>query len=481
MKHRKVVLSVTILLLLAAMVMALSACAGSAPPASNQGGEQQQAEQPTKAPEPTKAAEAKPAEENIPEGATVINFWHAFGGGRKLLIERMVADYNYTHPGIYVKVENKGSYRDTLNAAILAAQQGNPPHIVQIFEVGSQLALDSGIFVPFEDNAPSWVHMEDLIGGVSNYYRFDGKFYSMPWNSSNPILYYNKDIFKKAGLDPEKPPETFEQMLDYCDKIVSSGAAKNCVSWPLHSWFFEQWMANMGAELANNGNGREARATEVNLTGDAAKEIVNWWKEMYDKGYYAYSGKLEDWDGADAIFVSGQAAMEITSTSDVVNRQNDAAENGFELGTGYLPYPENSERQGVIVGGASMWMSGGHPDNEMKAATDFVTWFTNTENAVRWHKATGYFPIRKSSVTVLEGEDWFQRNPAYKAAFDQLLNTKDTPATRGAVIGAFPEVRTIIEQAIEKVLAGQATVDDALQQAKEQADKAIQDYNKSVE
>jgi sn-glycerol 3-phosphate transport system substrate-binding protein len=240
-------------------------------------------------------------------------------------------------------------------------------------------------------------------------------------------------------------------------------------------------MANMGAELANNGNGREARATEVNLTSDAAKEIVTWWKEMYDKGYYAYSGKLEDWDGADAIFVSGQAAMEITSTSDVVNRQNDAAENGFELGTGYMPYPENSERQGVIVGGASMWMSGGHPDNEMKAATDFVTWFTNTENAVRWHKATGYFPIRKSSVTVLDGQDWFQRNPAYKAAFDQLLNTKDTPATRGAVIGAFPEVRTIIEQAIEKVLAGQATVDEALEQAKKEADKAIQDYNKSVE
>ena len=478
MKHRKVFLTVITILLLI-VVVAVAACSGSQP-ATTEGG--QKVVEVTKIVEVTKVVETeKPAEETIPDGATVINFWHAFGGGRKLLIERMVADYNYTHPGVYVKVENKGSYRDTLNASILAAQQGNPPHIVQIFEVGSQLALDSGIFVPFEDNAPDWIHMDDLIGGVSNYNRFDGKFYSMPWNSSNPILYYNKDIFRKAGLDPEQPPETFEDMLAACDKIVSSGAAKNCVSWPLHGWFFEQWMANMGAELADNGNGREARATSVNLTDAPAKEIVGWWKTMYDKGYYAYSGKLEDWDGADAIFVSGQAAMEITSTSDVVNRQNDAAENGFELGTGYLPYPANSERQGVIVGGASMWMSGGHPDNEMKAATDFVTWFTNTENAVRWHKATGYFPIRKSSVTVLEGEDWFQRNPAYKAAFDQLLNTKDTPATRGAVIGAFPEVRTIIEQAIEKVLAGQASVDEALEQAKKEADKAIQDYNKSVE
>ncbi len=480
MKHRsRILLPFTIVLLVLA-VMIVAGC--SQQQAATEGG--QKVVEVTKIVEVTKVVEVQKEKETemaIPEGATVINFWHAFGGGRKLLIQRMVDDFNYTHPKIFVKAENKGSYRDTLNAAILAAQQGNPPHIVQIFEVGSQLALDSGIFVPFEDNAPSWAHTEDLIPGVADYYNFGGKFYSMPWNSSNPILYYNKDIFRKAGLDPEKPPETFEEMLQVCDKIVSSGAAKNCVSWPLHSWFFEQWMANMGAELANNGNGRDARATEVYLTSDAAKEIVSWWKEMYDKGYYAYSGKLEDWDGADAIFVSGQAAMEITSTSDVVNRQRDAAQNGFELGTGYLPYPADSGRHGVIVGGASLWISGGHPEEEMKAATEFVTWFTNVENAIRWHKGTGYFPIRKTAVDVLEKEDWFERNPAYRAAFDQLLNTKRERATQGAVIGAFPEVRTIIEQAIEKVLAGQASVDDALQEAKQKADKAIQDYNKSVE
>ncbi len=424
----------------------------------------------------------KAAAEQIPEGATVIDFWHAFGGGRKLLIERMVADYNYTHPGVYVRVENKGSYRDTLNAAILAAQQGNAPHVVQIFEIGSQLALDTGIFMPIQDVVKGIEFQpDDYIPAVANYYKIGGKFNSLPWNSSNPILYYNKDIFRAAGLDPEKPPETFEDMLTACDKIVSSGAAKNCISWPLHGWFFEQWMANMGAELANNGNGRDARATEAYLDGDAAKTILNWWKEMYDKGYYAYSGKLEDWDGADAIFVSGQSAMEITSTSDVVNRQNDAAENGFELGTSYLPYPASSERAGVVVGGASIWLTKDHPDNELQAAKNFMIWFTNTENAVRWHKATGYFPVRKSAVDVLKAENWFQQNPAYKAAFDQLLETKEIPATQGALIGAFPEVRTIIEQAVEKVLVGDATVDDALSAAKKDADKAIQDYNKSVE
>ena len=466
-----------LVMLLALLVPVMAACGATPAPTE---GEVREVEV-TRIVEVTVAPEAGTAEE-IPEGATVIDFWHAFGGGRQLLIERMVADYNYTHPGTYVRVEFKGSYRDTLNAAVLAAQQGNAPHLVQIFEIGSQLGIDSGIFVPIEDYVigPEF-QADDYIEGVANYYKIGGKFNSMPWNSSNPILYYNKDMFRAAGLDPEQPPETFGEMLDACEKIVSSGTAKNCISWPLHTWFFEQWMATMGADLANNGNGRDARATEVYLTSDAAKTIVNWWKEMSDKGYYAYSGKLEDWDGSDAIFVSGQAAMEITSTSDVVQRQNDAKANGFELGTSYLPHPDGMERQGVVVGGASIWMTGGHPDEEMQAAKDFVIWFTNTENAIRWHKATGYFPIRKSAIDVLEIENWFELNPAYTKAFDQLLETKPVRATQGALIGAFPEVRTIVENAVEKVLAGTATVDEALEAAKVEADKAIEDYNKSVE
>ncbi|HHO57813.1 MAG TPA: extracellular solute-binding protein, partial [Oceanithermus profundus] len=159
-----------------------------------------------------------------------ITFWHAFGGGRTAFIQRAVEDFNYTHPGIEVKVEYKGSYRDTLNAAILAAKQGNAPHIVQIFEVGSQLALDSGIFVPIENYVPADLkfQLDDYIKPVANYYRIGGKFNSIPWNSSNPILYYNKDIFKKAGLDPENPPKTFNEVAQACEKIIASKAAPKC-------------------------------------------------------------------------------------------------------------------------------------------------------------------------------------------------------------------------------------------------------------
>ncbi|WP_456445773.1 ABC transporter substrate-binding protein [Deinococcota bacterium DY0809b] len=410
-----------------------------------------------------------------------ITFWHAFGGGRTAFIQRAVEDFNYTHPGIEVKVEYKGSYRDTLNAAILAAKQGNAPHIVQIFEVGSQLALDSGIFVPIENYVPADLkfQLDDYIKPVANYYRIGGKFNSIPWNSSNPILYYNKDIFKKAGLDPENPPKTFNEVAQACEKIIASKAAPKCITWPLHSWFVEQWIAEQGALLANNENGRAARATNVYIDSEAMKRIMKWWKGLYDKGYYTYTGKPEDWDGANQLFVSQQAAMEITSTSDVTFMQNASFENGFELGTGFLPVPDGVERNGTVVGGASLWLTKGHPQEEQEAALTFLLWFTNTENMVRWHKGTGYFPVLNTSVKVLEWQNWFERNPAYRAAFDQLLQSKANRATQGALIGPFPEIRTIIENMVQEIFQGK-DIAKALSEADAQADQALKRYNASV-
>ncbi|ADR35878.1 ABC transporter substrate-binding protein [Oceanithermus profundus] len=410
-----------------------------------------------------------------------ITFWHAFGGGRTAFIQRAVEDFNYTHPGIEVKVEYKGSYRDTLNAAILAAKQGNAPHIVQIFEVGSQLALDSGIFVPIENYVPADLkfQLDDYIKPVANYYRIGGKFNSIPWNSSNPILYYNKDIFKKAGLDPENPPKTFNEVAQACEKIIASKAAPKCITWPLHSWFVEQWIAEQGALLANNENGRAARATDVYIDSEAMKRIMKWWKGLYDKGYYTYTGKPEDWDGANQLFVSQQAAMEITSTSDVTFMQNASFENGFELGTGFLPVPDGVERNGTVVGGASLWLTKGHPQKEQEAALTFLLWFTNTENMVRWHKGTGYFPVLNTSVKVLEWQNWFERNPAYRAAFDQLLQSKANRATQGALIGPFPEIRTIIENMVQEIFQGK-DIAKALSEADAQADQALKRYNASV-
>src|SRR5262249_52985471 len=258
------------------------------------------------------------------------------------------------------------------------------------------------------------------------YFTINGKLNSMPWNNSNPLLYYNKDMFKAAGLDPDKAPATWQELETDCAKIISSNAAPNCISMQIYGWFFEQWMALQGAELANNGNGRTGRATETNLTSDAAKNIMNFWKDLADKKYWISTGKLEDGTGAKQIFASKQAAMIIDSTGSLASLTQNAKDAGFALGTGFMPANASVDRVGVIAGGASLWIGAGHPDAENKAAATFITWLLAPEQMAKWHQGTGYLPITKSAQKMLEAQDWFKQNPGQRTAVDQLNAAKAT-------------------------------------------------------
>lgn len=411
------------------------------------------------------------AQEKIP-----VTFWHAMGGWRVEFIERMVADFNLLHPGIVVEVSYKGSYRDTLTATIAAARAGTPPHVIQSFDIGTQENIDSGMFAVAEDLADLFgieILWDDYIDPALSYYRVQGKLYSFPWNSSNPIIYINKDILRKAGVTlPRKP--TFEDIIKVGHAVVDGGHAEGAITWPLHTWFFEQWMANLGQELVNNENGRAAHATEIYLESDAAKRIFNWWKQLYDEGLWINPG-LEDWAQARSIFIGGSTAMLISSTSDVTYMEKMAAEKGYELGTAYIPIPADIERQGVVIGGGNLWLLKEHPEEELKAAMTFALWMSEPENAIRWHKGTGYFPIRKSSLDILELSGWFDSHPSFATALDQLKETQVSSATAGALIGPFREIRTIIEDAFQQVMAG-TSVDEALAEAKERSETAMADY-----
>jgi sn-glycerol 3-phosphate transport system substrate-binding protein len=411
------------------------------------------------------------------ESQTEIQFWHAFSDApRSGWIEDRAAEWNAQNPDFRVVTERKGSYRETLQAAVLGARQGDAPHLVQLFEVGSQLAVDSGIFKPVGE--VGGIPADDYIEPVLNYYTIDGDIYSIPFNSSSPILYYNEDKMVQAGLDPENPPETFGEVIAMLEQARDAGVEGARMSFNLHSWFFEQWMAEQNAPLVNNDNGRSARATEVNLTSEAAYNIVNWIDELNRNDMYTYTGRLEDWSGSDAIFQEGEAMFHVTSTADLGNISS-AVEGSFDLGTGLLPIPDGVRRNGVVIGGASVWLVDGHPTRELEAARDFVLFMTNTENMVSWHKLTGYYPVRNSSVEALEDEGWFEEDPNAYTAFDQLLNTVPNPASAGALMGSFLDTRTIIGEAIQKVLQG-TSVEAALEEAKVLADDRLREYNANL-
>ncbi|WP_309571715.1 extracellular solute-binding protein, partial [Deinococcus sp.] len=254
---------------------------------------------------------------------TTVEFWHSFGDAKRTgWIQARADEYNKAHPDVKVTPSYKGSYNDSLQATILAARQGKAPALVQIFEVGGQLALDSGAFQPV--SSVKDVDFSDYIKPVINYYTIGGKVNSLPFNSSSPVLYFNKDLMKKAGLDPKTPPTTFSGMLKACAKIKAAALDAKCAAVPVYGWLFEQWMAEQGAPIVNNGNGREKRATASMLDSAASKKIFQFFKDLQDGGYETYSGKLADTDGTNAIFSNQKAVFTINSTADLGNQLDSA-------------------------------------------------------------------------------------------------------------------------------------------------------------
>ena len=295
-----------------------------------------------------------------------IKFWHAMSGKRIDLLKGMAADFNQTHSGITVESQYIGSYNETLNKTISAVKAGIAPHIFHLYEVGTRGMIDAGMIMPIGDIAkPGEVDWKDYVDAVMSYYTIDGKLYSMPFNSSTPILFYNKTLFKKAGLDPTSPPDTWNQVRKIGKQIMDKGAAEAGITWNLHSWYFEQWHAVQNAVLANHGNGREGRADKVLFDGQQGVSIVKWWTDLERDKIYLNTGR--GWSNHRKAFISGQAAMMISSTSDVTQMTDAFNTKGWELGTGFLPRPDAVPRQGLAIGGGTLWMTKDHPKEELQA------------------------------------------------------------------------------------------------------------------
>jgi sn-glycerol 3-phosphate transport system substrate-binding protein len=409
-----------------------------------------------------------------------ITFWHAMGGNNGKAVTELVAAFNASQSDIHVTEQNKGaSYNEELNNVIAAMQQKQGPTIAQIFDLGTPLAIDSGFFTPVQDllSADQLAGVKaDVVAPVLSYFTVNGKLNSLPWNNSNPLLYYNKDMFKAAGLDPDKAPATWQDLEADCAKLIAANVAPNCISMEIYGWFFEQWMALQGAELANNGNGRNARATTTNLMGAPATNIMKFWKDLADKKYWISTGKLEDSTGAKQIFAAKQAAMIIDSTGSLGGLTQNAKDGGFTLGTGFMPANADIPRVGVIVGGASLWVNASLSDAEKKAAVTFLLWLHQPDQMSLWHKRTGYLPITKSAQKALTDQGYFNDNPGQKTAIDQLNAGQATSATAGALMGPFPQIRTLVDQALQAVTTG-ADIDSTLSDTKTKADAALKDYN----
>ena len=414
---------------------------------------------------------------SIAAAQTTVEFWHSFGDAKRGdWIKARADEFNKSHPGVTVVPSYKGAYNDSLQATILAARQGKAPALVQIFEVGSQLALDSGVFQPV--SGIKNVDFSDYIKPVVNYYTIGGKVNSLPFNSSSPVLYFNKDLMTKAGLNPKIPPTTFSAVLKACAKIDAAKLGVKCMALTPYGWFFEQWMSEQNVSLLNSGNGREGRATAANIDTAAGRSIFQFYKDLSDKGYLTNTGKLADTNGTNAIFGGEKAVFTINSTADLGNQLDAAKQSGFQLGVGVLPIVDGTKRNGVVIGGASLWVAKNISKPVAESALDFALYMTNTANMASWHKLTGYYPVRTSSVNLLRKQGWFSSTPLQITAFNQLLSTTSNVASAGGLNGTAIQTRTIIEQGLQKVTSGQSVAAVAASTDAE-VTAALVDYNKN--
>jgi sn-glycerol 3-phosphate transport system substrate-binding protein len=417
------------------------------------------------------------------QSATDIRVWIAFTDTRLDWARQVAADFNAMNPDYNVIVDGYANYEEILDATVLALEQGNPPAVVQWFEVGTQFARDSGYFKAIEEAiagrteiAGVPVNLDDFITPVRSYYTLDGQFTSMPWNSSSPILYSNTAMLAAAGI--ETPPATWQEVEAACATIMAlPEAPQGCITWPNHGWFFEQWVAQQDGAFANNDNGRAERATEIVLNSDAGLAVANWWQGMYNQGFYIYSGVQRDWTATEQAIQTGSTAMIITSSADAANITNAAGENGIEIVTSRMPYNGETGWTGNLIGGASLWLVGGLDTVVEDGALGFMLYLNSAENAADWHRVTGYLPITYGAVEVLEAEGWFETNPNFRTAFDQINDSTVTIATSGALLGTFRETRDIVTQTMEDLMLAGGDAAEAMAAASEAANALLAEYN----
>lgn len=407
------------------------------------------------------------------EEGTTVTFWHAMGGTNGEALTYLVDKFNAENTeGITVEAVYQGSYDDSINK-LKSAQMGNMgADLVQIYDIGTRFMVDSGWVIPMQELIEAnGYDISQIEENCAAYYTVDGQLYSMPFNSSTPLLYYNKTLFDAAGIT--EIPSTYDEIAAVGDQLLDAGAGEVLAA-KIYGWFFEQYLCKQGLDFVNNENGRsEEPATAVAFDENGGGlNILTKWNELYEMGYAPNVGRNgNSTDKAD--FTSGKAAMLVESTAaltQILTEVNGA----FEVGTAYYPGVVEAEG-GVSIGGASLWALDNGEDTKADAVWSFVEFLISPESQAYWNAMTGYFPI----TTAAHEEEMFKENiakyPQFQTAIDQLHDS--APQYAGALVSVFPEARAIIETEMENMVNGNLTPEEALVSMTEQINMSIEDYN----
>jgi sn-glycerol 3-phosphate transport system substrate-binding protein len=411
--------------------------------------------------------------------ATEITWWYSMTGAVSDRALGLADQFNKSQSDYKVTATYKGGYDEAMAAAIAAYRAGNAPNILQVFEVGTATMMHSrGAIVPVAElmkKAGESFDPSAYVPAVAGYYTSArGDMQSLPFNASTTVFYYNKDKFAKAGLDPEKAPVTWQDVVSAAAKLKASG--ERCAyttGW--QSWVhLESFSAWHNVEFASKANGLGGLDTRLKFNSPLhvrhIENLANWARQ----GYFTYGGRKSE---PDAKFFSGECAMLTSSSATYANIAKNAK---FKFAVSALPYYSDvpGAPQNTVIGGASLWAMSGKKAEENKGVAQFFKFLSQPEVQAKWHQDTNYLPTTKVAYDMTRKSGFYEKNPGTDIAVQQMI-VKTTEKSRGIRLGNFVQIRNVIDEELENVWSGKKTAREALDAAVKRGDEQLVRFEKA--
>ena len=413
---------------------------------------------------------------------TEIQFWHAMGGPAGLQVEAIAQKFNAAQKDYVVVPTYKGSYDETLAAAFIAFRSGTAPHVVQVFDLGTQNMMSAHNAV-----RPAWQVMGEagerldakaFVPAVASYFAdAQGRLDALPFNTSTPVLFYNKDAFRAAKLDPEKPPKTWYEMVPTIAALKAAGGMPcgYVTSW--QSWVhLENASAWHNQEFATKGNGMGGLDAKLVFNTHLMMRHIATLASWVKAEYFTPTGRRDE---AEARFTRGACALLTASSSTIAELQAAAK---FDFGVAQMPYYDDVKGapQNTLIGGGALWVMNGHKKPEYAGVAKFFAYLTRPEVQAEWHQQTGYVPTTLAAYELTKKAGFYEKNPGQEIALRQLLLKNPTLDTKGIRLGNFVQIRAIIDEELEAVWAFTKTPKQALDAAVERGNVVLRQFEASA-
>ncbi len=411
------------------------------------------------------------------QAVTDIMWWHAMSGELGRQLEKLAADFNASQSQYRIVPNYKGNYTETVTAAIFAFRSRSQPAIVQVNEIATatMTAARGAVYPVFElmkDEAEAFSPAAYLPAVTGYYADSAGNMLSFPFNSSTPILYYNKDLFRKAGLDPETAPKTWPEVGAAAKRLRAAGAVCGfTTSWP--SWInVENFSAFHNLPVSTRANGFGGLDAVLDFNNPVMVRHVAQLAEWQLTKIFDYSGRATS---AEPRFQNGECGIFIGSSA---TRADIKANSKFEVGYGMLPYWPDVEGapQNAIIGGATLWVLRDRPASEYKGVAKFFAYLSKPEIQAAWHQNTGYLPVTQAAFDLSRAQGFYDRNPGTAISIEQMTLKPPTENSRGIRLGSFVLIRDVIDDELEQAFAGKKSAQAALDSAVERGNRMLRQF-----